>query len=101
MGDSKFVNLLVAAFVAGILTPVVWITSLESVLHIGVDLASILAKDELFKVLKYLLVVFVDDVFWVTVKELLLVSPERLWGKGRLMPEAAANRPDKDTSEEN
>ena len=46
--DAIIVNLFEAAFIAGVFAPVARIASLEAILHVSVDLTTVLAKDELF-----------------------------------------------------
>ena len=98
--DTHSIYLLEATLTAAVLTPVVRVALLEAVLHISVDLSSVLSKDELYEVFEDLLVLIRDDVLGVAVKELLLVSPQRGRGEASFASEAPVNCPEEDASTE-
>ena len=73
---------------------------LEAILHIGIDLPTILTKDDFFQVLEDLLVLLIDSVFRVSIEELLLISPKRLRCKGSLTATESTHGPEKDATHE-
>ena len=91
-GDTHPVGLH-RALIAAKLTPIVRITLYEAILHISVNFTAVLPKHQLLQALKNLLVLLVNDVFRVTIEELLLITPEGLRREGGFSADAEIDCP--------